>query len=77
MSSSMGMTKVFAVIRPSAAARSPPVCRATSPRCHFHAIASRSLGSITVKYGSRKPCRNAVLRVKLQRPPELLLPELR
>ena len=49
MSSSIGMTNVFAVIRPSAAARSPPVWRATSPRCHFHAIVSRSLGSMTVK----------------------------
>ena len=49
MSSSIGITNVFAVIRPSAAARSPPVWRVTSPCCHFQAIVSRSLGSIAVK----------------------------
>ena len=44
----MGMTNVFAVMRPRAAARSPSVWRDTSPRCHFHAIVRRSFGSIAV-----------------------------
>ncbi len=42
----IGITNVFAVIRPRAAARSPPVCRLTSPCCHFHAWTSRSPASI-------------------------------
>ena len=37
---------VFAVIRPSAAARSPPVCRETSPCRHFQPIQIRLFGSI-------------------------------
>ena len=39
-------TMVFAVIRPSAAARSPPVCRETSPCRHFQPIQIRLFGSI-------------------------------
>ena len=54
MSSSMGITNVFAVIRPRAAARSPPVCLATSPRCHFQPIDSSAFGSIAVKTASTK-----------------------
>ena len=46
MSSSMGITNVLAWMRPNAAARSPPVWRLTSPRCHFQAMHRRSLGSI-------------------------------
>ena len=37
--------------------------RATSPRCHFHIIVSRSFGSITVKYGSRKSVMNCSFEV--------------
>ena len=59
MSSLIDMTSVVAVMRPSAALRSPLVWRATSPRCHFHAMVSRSFGSIAVKYGSRNPVRNS------------------
>ena len=76
MSSSMDMTKVFAVLRPSAAARSPSVGWATLPRCHFHAMASRSLGSMTVRR-LQEALQERVLRVELQRAPDLLLPELR
>ncbi len=36
------MTKVLA--RPNAARKSPPVWRLTSPRCHFHAMHSKSFG---------------------------------
>jgi hypothetical protein len=42
--------QVFALIRPNADARSLPVLRLTPPRCHFHAIARRSFGSIGAKY---------------------------
>jgi len=45
----LGITNVLAVIRPSAARKSPPVWRATSPRCHFQAMHKRSLGSIAAK----------------------------
>ena len=34
------------VIRSSACLRSPPVCRLTSPRCHFQAMHSRLFGSM-------------------------------
>jgi hypothetical protein len=35
--------KVLALMRPNAARKSPPVWRLTSPRCHFHAMHSKSL----------------------------------
>src|SRR6185312_7560453 len=50
MSEDIGMTKVLALMRLNAARKSPPVCRLTSPRCHFHAMHSIALGSITQKY---------------------------
>ena len=50
MSDDRGMTKVLALIRAKAARRSPPVCRLTSPRCHFHAMHNSALGSITQKW---------------------------
>src|SRR5580692_7427647 len=43
MSEDIGMTKVLALMRPNAARKSPPVCRLTSPRCHFHAMHSKSV----------------------------------
>src|SRR6267143_5558587 len=49
ISDDIGMTKVLARIRLNAARRSPPVWRLTSPRCHFHAMHKRLLGSITLK----------------------------
>ena len=49
MSEDIGMTKVLALMRLNAARKSPPVWRLTSPRCHFHAMQSRSFGSIALK----------------------------
>src|SRR6202040_1149097 len=54
MSEDIGMTKVLALMRPNAARKSPPVWRLTSPRCHFHAMHSKSFGSITLKYAYMK-----------------------
>src|SRR5438477_8957224 len=54
MSEDIGRTKVLALIRLNAARKSPPVWRLTSPRCHFHAMHSRSFGSITQKYAYMK-----------------------
>ena len=49
ISEDIGMTNVLALMRPNAARKSPPVWRLTSPRCHFHAMHSKSFGSITQK----------------------------
>ena len=59
MSRSIGITNTFAVIRPSAAARSPSVWRATSPRCHFQPIVSRAFGSIIPNSNRVKFCWNS------------------
>src|SRR5262245_5877162 len=54
ISSSIGRTNTFALMQPKASLRFPPVMRLTSPRCHFHAMHRRLLGSITPKYMFRK-----------------------
>ena len=46
MSCEKATTRVLAVIRPSAAARSPPVCLVTSPCRHFQPIQIKLFGSI-------------------------------
>ncbi len=61
----IGITNIFAVTRAKAAARSPPVSRDTSPRCHFHAIRSRLLGSIDPKYPHMKASTKWSMSVKL------------
>src|SRR6478752_9545330 len=55
-------------MRPSADARSPPVLRLTSPRCHFHAIASRSFGSI----GAKHPVMKVSTKVCIESKPSAL-----
>jgi hypothetical protein len=49
MSWSTGITNVLALMRPSACVRLPPVMRLTSLCWHFHAMHSRSFGSIGAK----------------------------